>query len=114
MALNWFGVNSSALSCLPPDFVAIYLLAITYHLSIGIHRALNVTHYFFSLNISYQAFLSHYSGSASQVLVVTEQGLRLQLPASRFRPFLSQIGVKGRFRLTTDHNNKFVKLEVLP
>jgi len=119
MALNWFGVNSSALSCLPPDFVAIYLLvitcllAITYHLSIGIHRALNVTHYFFSLNISYQAFLSHYSGSASQVLVVTEQGLRLQLPASRFRPFLSQIGVKGRFRLTTDHNNKFVKLEVL-
>ncbi|WP_141138435.1 DUF2835 family protein, partial [Vibrio sp. V05_P4A8T149] len=39
--------------------------------------------------------------------------LRLQLPASRFRPFLSQIGVKGRFRLTTDQNNKFVKLETL-
>ncbi|OXX75079.1 hypothetical protein B9J87_01540, partial [Vibrio sp. V19_P1S1T109] len=47
------------------------------------------------------------------VQVYTDQGLRLQLPASRFRPFLSQIGVKGRFRLTTDQNNKFVKLETL-
>ncbi|PSD40987.1 DUF2835 family protein, partial [Vibrio sp. V02_P2A34T13] len=50
---------------------------------------------------------------ASSVQVYTDQGLRLQLPASRFRPFLSQIGVKGRFRLTTDQNNKFVKLETL-
>ncbi|EKO3451479.1 DUF2835 domain-containing protein [Vibrio fluvialis] len=69
--------------------------------------------YFFSLSISYQAFLSHYSGAASTVLVLTECGLRLQLPAAKFRPFLSQIGVKGRFRLTTDQNNKFLKLEVL-
>ncbi|QSA19688.1 DUF2835 domain-containing protein, partial [Vibrio furnissii] len=69
--------------------------------------------YFFSLNISYQSFLSHYSGAASTVLVLTESGLRLQLPAAKFRPFLSQIGVKGRFRLTTDQNNKFLKLEVL-
>ncbi|WP_165311333.1 DUF2835 domain-containing protein [Vibrio ziniensis] len=70
-------------------------------------------HYYFSLNISYQAYLAHYSGAASSVLVVTEQGLRLQLPASKFRPFLSQIGVKGRFRLITDQNNKFIKLEML-
>ncbi|MGY2575940.1 DUF2835 domain-containing protein [Vibrio sp. C8] len=70
-------------------------------------------HYYFSLNISYQAYLAHYSGAASSVLVVTEHGLRLQLPASKFRPFLSQIGVKGRFRLITDQNNKFIKLEML-
>ncbi len=69
--------------------------------------------YFFSLNIPYQTFLSHYNGAASNVLVVTETGLRLQLPASRFRPFLSQIGLKGRFRLITDQNNKFVRLEIL-
>ncbi len=70
-------------------------------------------YYYFSLNISYQAFLVHYSGVASTVLVVTEQGLKLQLPASRFRPFLTQIGIKGRFRLTTDGENKFLKLEML-
>ncbi|NOH64721.1 DUF2835 domain-containing protein [Vibrio sp. RE88] len=69
--------------------------------------------YYFSLNISYQSFLAHYNGAASNILVVTDNGLRLQLPASRFRPFLSQIGLKGRFRLTTDQNNKFLKLEVL-
>ncbi|OEE39451.1 DUF2835 domain-containing protein [Vibrio ordalii] len=69
--------------------------------------------YYFTLNIPYQTYLAHYSGVASSVQVYTDQGLRLQLPASRFRPFLSQIGVKGRFRLTTDQNNKFVKLETL-
>ncbi|MDP2571646.1 DUF2835 domain-containing protein [Vibrio penaeicida] len=69
--------------------------------------------YYFSLNITYQEFLSHYSGVASSVIVFTDQGLKIQLPASRFRPFLSQIGVKGRFRLTTDQNNKLLKLEVL-
>ncbi|NOH96249.1 DUF2835 domain-containing protein [Vibrio sp. 99-70-13A1] len=72
-----------------------------------------MNHYHFSLNITYQNFLAHYSGAASTVQVVTTTGLRLQLPATRFRPFLTQIGVKGLFRLTTDHNNKFIKLEAL-
>ncbi|MGR5070017.1 MULTISPECIES: DUF2835 domain-containing protein [Vibrio] len=69
--------------------------------------------YYFSLNISYQTFLSHYSGAASSVQVITDNGLRLQLATSKFRPFLSQLGIKGRFRLTTDQNNKFLKLETL-
>ncbi|WP_375753984.1 DUF2835 domain-containing protein [Vibrio sp. HN007] len=69
--------------------------------------------YTFRLDISYQTFLQHYSGAANHIMVFSEQGLKLQLPASRFRPFLTQIGVRGRFRLTTDQNNKFVKLEVL-
>ncbi|OXE29255.1 hypothetical protein CA163_29575, partial [Vibrio parahaemolyticus] len=49
----------------------------------------------------------------SSVQVITNNGLRLQLPAAKFRPFLSQLGVRGRFRLTTDQNNKFLKLETL-
>ncbi len=69
--------------------------------------------YYFSLNIPYQTFLAHYSGAASVVHVITENGLRLQLPATRLRPFLSQLGLKGRFRLTTDQNNKFLQLEQL-
>ncbi|MEF1311480.1 DUF2835 domain-containing protein [Vibrio mytili] len=69
--------------------------------------------YYFTLNISYQTFVSHYSGAASTVQVVTHNGLRIQLPATRFRPFLSQLGVRGQFRLTTDQNNKFIKLETL-
>lgn len=69
--------------------------------------------YLFRLNITYQQFLANYSGAASNVHVITTTGLRLQLPATRFRPFLTQIGVKGLFRLTTDQNNKFIKLEAL-
>ncbi|MDD9194702.1 DUF2835 domain-containing protein [Aliivibrio sp. S3MY1] len=67
--------------------------------------------YYFRMNVTYQAFLSHYSGVASTVMVMTEQGLKLQLPATRFRSFLTQLGVKGRFRLTVDQNNRFVNLE---
>ncbi|GAL34418.1 hypothetical protein JCM19240_1326 [Vibrio maritimus] len=70
-------------------------------------------HYYFSLNISYQQYFTHYTGHASSILVYTDQGLRLQLPATRFRPFLTQLGLKGRFRLTTDQNNKFLRLESL-
>ncbi|MCG3722068.1 DUF2835 family protein [Vibrio cincinnatiensis] len=72
-----------------------------------------MNYYFFSLNISYQTFLAHYSGVASYVIVMTENGLKLQLSAAKLRPFLSQLGIKGRFRLTTDQHHKFVKLEML-
>lgn len=69
--------------------------------------------YYFNLNISYQTYLSHYQGHAATILVTTDQGLKLQLPASRFRPFITQLGLKGRFRLVTDANNKFIKLEAI-
>ncbi len=72
-----------------------------------------MNYYHFNLNISYQVFLAHYSGAASAVVVTTDQGLRLQIPASRLRPFLTQLGVKGRFRLTANQQNKFLKLEML-
>jgi Protein of unknown function (DUF2835) len=70
-----------------------------------------MTTYTFSMNISYQSYLNHYSGAASTVLVVTDSGLKLQLPASRFRPFLSQLGVRGRFRIVVNAQNKFEKIE---
>ncbi len=72
---------------------------------------MNSTVYLFSLDISYQVFSQHYSGAASTVVVKTDNGLTLQLPASRLRPYLSQLGVKGRFRLTVDVNNRFKSLE---
>lgn len=68
-------------------------------------------HYTFSMYISYQAYLDHYSGAASTVLVVTDNGLKLQLPASRFRPFLSQLGIKGRFRVTVNAQSRIEGIE---
>ncbi|MCJ2376618.1 DUF2835 domain-containing protein [Vibrio sp. ZSDZ34] len=69
--------------------------------------------YRFTLNIPYHLYQTHYSGTVSTVVVHSDEGLRLQLPAAKFRPFLTQTGVKGRFMLITDHNNKFIRLESL-
>lgn len=66
--------------------------------------------YTFSISISYQSYLQHYAGQAAKVLVVTECGLKLQLDASRLRPFLTHGGIKGRFVLSTDASNKFINL----
>jgi len=69
-----------------------------------------MNHYYFTISVTYQAYLQHYSGQASNVLIVTECGLKIQLPASRLRPFLTYGGIKGRFILATDSSNKFVEL----
>ena len=67
--------------------------------------------YRFSLQLSQQQFLRHYQGSASSVQVFSECGRRLRFPASRLRPFLTHAGIKARFQLTVDSDNRFLKLE---
>ncbi|PSV27502.1 DUF2835 domain-containing protein [Photobacterium sp. GB-56] len=67
----------------------------------------------FRVNISYQVFLQHYFGAASSAVVVTENGLKLQLPAVRLRPYLTQMGVRGRFQVAVDDNNKLTTLTKL-
>ncbi|MFM2481207.1 DUF2835 domain-containing protein [Celerinatantimonas sp. YJH-8] len=67
--------------------------------------------FLFSLSVSYEDYLRVYQGTAKNIIVTCDNGLTLQLPAERFRPFVSQLGVIGRFRLTTDNNHKFKSLE---
>lgn len=74
---------------------------------------MNNRYYFFSVQLTYQEFLHYYQGHASQVQVRLNTGQSLQLPAARLRPFLSHSGIRGQFRLTTDAQNKFVRLERL-
>lgn len=69
--------------------------------------------FYFRLNISYQAFEPLYKTPNTVVKVRDEQGQMIQLPAMRFVPFFSQLGVRGRFQLTLDDNNKFHKLLLL-
>ena len=67
--------------------------------------------YTFSIAVTYQQFLQHYSGAASSVLLMTDCGLKLQLPAVRLRPFLRQSGIHGRFKVTVNALNKFHTIE---
>lgn len=66
--------------------------------------------FYFRLSISYQAFEQLYRTPNTIVKVREESGKMLQIPAMRFVPFFSQLGVRGRFELTLDDNNKFIKL----
>ncbi|HIF9417746.1 TPA: DUF2835 family protein [Photobacterium damselae] len=67
----------------------------------------------FSLNIPYQVFLQHYSGSASQLMVYTDCGLKVHFPAVRFRSFVTQAGLVGRFKVFVTADNRFDRIERL-
>lgn len=66
--------------------------------------------FYFRLNISYQAFEQLYRTPNTSVKVRDESGQMLQIPAKRFVPFFTQLGVRGRFELTLGENNKFEQL----
>jgi len=66
--------------------------------------------FYFRVRISYQAFEQLYKTPNTVVKVRDEAGQMIQLPAMRFLPFFSQLGVRGRFQLQLDGNNKFQKL----
>lgn len=67
----------------------------------------------FQLSISAEEFLRYYSGSARAVLVRSEDGRRVQLPANSFRPFVTATGIAGRFEITLDEKNKLLDIRKL-
>ena len=64
----------------------------------------------FQLNISNEEFLNVYTGAAHAVLVVADDGKRIQIPANNFRRFVTATGLQGRFELELDRNNRLIKL----
>ena len=67
-------------------------------------------YFYFRMNIPYKEFELLYKQMNTVVKVRDEEGRMLQIPAVRFIGFLSQIGVRGRFELVIDGNNKFLQL----
>ncbi len=65
----------------------------------------------FNVNISYQEFLRYYKGEASSVRIKADNGQIIMFPAAKLRPFVDHSGVRGRFVISFDRNNKFVSLE---
>jgi len=69
-------------------------------------------HYWFSLNISYAEYEQNYYGKGyMNVVVHTENGLRVSFPAGRLIRFVTRQGIRGRFRLTTDSEHRFKALD---
>lgn len=67
--------------------------------------------YYFSLQMNYQQCMDYYYGKYTNVQVVEDGGKTVRFAANLLRPYVSTIGIKGRFRLTLTANNKFVSLE---
>ncbi len=67
--------------------------------------------YFFSINLSYPDCENLYMPGKNSVLIQAESGHRVQLPVSNLRPFVTRIGIKGRFRLITNDDNKIDSFE---
>ncbi len=67
--------------------------------------------YLFRLRLSRRQFISYYQGTVSSVQVYSECGRSLRFPAHRLRSFLTANGISGRFALTVDRDNRFVRME---
>ncbi len=66
--------------------------------------------YEFSLQLSAAEFLRVYQGAVSHIVVRATTGQRVQIPAARFRPFVTPDGVSGHFVLICDDQNKCLDL----
>jgi hypothetical protein len=67
----------------------------------------------FNMDLSARETQSIYEGRARYILVESVSGLKLQLPAVNFRCHVTEHGIKGRFSVETDANNKILALRKL-
>lgn len=67
----------------------------------------------FNMALSADETRTIYEGRARYILVESAQGLKLQLPAANFRRHVTEDGIKGRFSVETDANNKILALRRL-
>lgn len=67
--------------------------------------------FYFTLSLNYDYCEQLYFPGINTVIVQADNGKRIQLPVKNLRPHVSPIGIKGRFRLMIDENNKIKSFE---
>lgn len=66
-----------------------------------------------SLAISAEEFQRLYEGSAKTVLAQSMDGRSIRFPANILRPFVLHTGVRGRFQIDFDEDNRFSSIKRL-
>ncbi len=66
-----------------------------------------------SLSISADKLQAYYSGAVRNVAAKASDGRMIHFPVNILRPFVDHNGVRGRFQIEFDENNKFVGIERL-
>ena len=67
----------------------------------------------FDMALSAQKTRAIYEGRARYILVESDQGVKLQLPASNFYRHVTTEGIRGRFSVDVDADNKIISLRRL-
>ncbi len=67
--------------------------------------------YFFNLSVPYLKCEDLYRGGNHSVVLESDQGINVQIPAINLRPFITSQGIKGRFRLIIDDRKKVKSFE---
>ena len=67
----------------------------------------------FSMALPADRTQSIYQGQARYIIVESDQGLKLQLPAVNFRRYVTDDGINGRFAGRIDSDNRIVDLRRL-
>lgn len=69
-----------------------------------------IEHYFY-INLGYNECMDYYHGRYSSIQVTADSGKIIRFAAHYLRPFMSSLGIRGRFRLILSNENKFIRLE---
>jgi hypothetical protein len=64
-----------------------------------------------SLAISAEEFQRMYEGSVKTVLAQSMDGRSIRFPANILRPFVLHTGVRGRFQIDFDEDNRFSSIK---
>lgn len=67
--------------------------------------------YFFSIRVPYSQCEALYHTPQTSVILTDDHGVRVQVPVSRMRQFVSRTGITGRFRMIVDKSNKIRAFE---
>ena len=67
--------------------------------------------YIFNGFVSTEKCQGYYRGEVRYIIVTADSGERVQLAFRHFQPYITQLGIRGRFRLTLTENGEFLKLE---
>lgn len=70
-------------------------------------------HIRFRLDIGYDQFLAVYQGHAKTVIVMADDGRRIQFPAGKIQRYLGKTGIQGYFEMLLTVENKFVAIRKL-
>ena len=67
--------------------------------------------YYFNLSLAYDSCERLYQPGSNTVVITAEDGKRVQLPVKNLRPFIQRHGLRGRFRLIINDENKVESFE---